>query len=349
MLPFAEVVAGLQGRVGVRISTRTGPNPFIYGPVVPPEGFYGRVIQRENIKHWIGDKPIPGVSIIGTRRSGKSSLMRYIREHINEFCNHEQLVIVMFDLQDSRFQTQEGINEGLRRSIEKTTGNSPWQRDENVDAWAVYEGLERLHEDGHRLLVLIDEFDRIGMRLDEFENWGSDWRAKASEGFLTMVIASLRPIDEIYPSSPLSSPFGNIFHTIALGALEPAEWQKLVHDGFAVTGDVLSEDDIQLIDELAGGHPFYTQLAAALLWQHGSHSHTRTRFAQQSVPSFTALWQTLTEQERQALCHAAGVSGLTEPAIGLRERLQDYGLLRANGGLFSSIFADFCKEQQSDE
>jgi hypothetical protein len=40
------------------------------------------------------------------------------------------------------------------------------------------------------------------------------------------------------------------------------------------------------------------------------------------------------------------VPGVTAPAAALRERLHDYGLLRADGRLFSSAFAEFVREQR---
>jgi hypothetical protein len=314
---------------------RTGSDPFIYGNPVPPEHFYGRAAQREHIKNRIGGNVAECVSIVGLRRSGKSSLLRYIRERIGEFCASDHLVIVSLDLQDGRFHTPEGMNEGLRRGIERATGTAPWQRSENDDPWSIYDGLEALRDDGHRLLVLIDEFERIGARLDQFENWGEDWRSKASAGLLTLVIATLRPLEEIYKQVGLTSPFGNIFSRVTLGALEPAAWHQLVHDGFAA-----SEADMQFIDDLAGGLPFYTQMAAALLWQHGDHARARAEFVKQARPHFDNLWQNLHDNERRALRHAAGVSGVPAPAAALRERLHDDGLLRADGRLFSSAFAD---------
>jgi hypothetical protein len=103
---------------------------------------------------------------------------------------------------------------------------------------------------------------------------------------------------------------------------------------------------MQFIDDLAGGLPYYTQMAAAYLWQHGDHARARAEFVKQARPHFDNLWQNLRDNERHALRHAAGVPELTAPAAALRERLHDYGLLRADGRLFSSAFAEFVREQR---
>jgi len=283
---------------------------------------------------------------VGMRRSGKSSLLRYIRQRIHEFCAPDHLIIVPLDLQDRRFHTPEGMSEGLRRGIERATGNAPWQRGENDNDWAIMDGLEGLRDSGQRLLVLIDEFEQIGRRLEQFQDWGDDWRSKASAGLLTLVIATLRPLEEIYTHCGLTSPFGNVFTSTTLGALEPAAWQQLVQDGFAAAGNHLGADDLPFIHDLAGGLPYYTQLAAALLWQHGDHARARAEFTRQARPRFAELWRDLRNDEQRILRHAAGVPGVSVPAgsAALRERLHDNGLLRVDGQIFSRAFIDFVRE-----
>jgi hypothetical protein len=84
-----------------------------------------------------------------------------------------------------------------------------------------------------------------------------------------------------------------------------------------------------------------------LLWQHGKHIHNQTAFVRQATPRFAELWRDLRDTERHALRHAAGIlSGIVPPgSAALRERLHDYGLLRADGRVFSSAFADFVRIQ----
>jgi hypothetical protein len=79
------------------------------------------------------------------------------------------------------------------------------------------------------------------------------------------VVASKRPISEMYQGLGLTSPFGNIFSTTFLGGLEREAWERLVREGFA--GSKVSAETLAWIDELAGGLPLYVQMAAALLWQ----------------------------------------------------------------------------------
>ena len=327
---------------------REGVNPFIAGNPVPPDTFYGRRDQIMSIKDRIGGKTPQCVSIVGFRRSGKSSLLRYVRERIHEFCSQEQQpLIVSLSLSDQRFHTPAGITEGLRRGIEHATGSAPWRREENDDPWAIDDGLQALRDRGRRLIVLIDEFEQIGAHLVAFEGWGGDWREKASvQGYFALVLATQRPIDTIYKELGLTSPFGNIFTTVELGAFATGEWHALVRDGFTGSGVDLREADLVLLDELAGGLPFYVQLAAQLLWRHGDHPRTRTEFVLQAEPFFAKLWRDLSEQERHALSHAVGQPRLAAPVANIRERLQRHGILRSDGRLFSSALAEWLKDGQ---
>jgi transcriptional regulator with XRE-family HTH domain len=212
---------------------RTGQlsmNPFIYGDPVPPEKFYGRRQAILEVKNRIGAIASQSVNIVGLRRIGKTSLLRYIRSNPTEFIQQErQPLIVSLDLQSNPVSTPAGIVEGLRRGIMREQGKEPWKQDENEDAWAVQDGLEALRDRGVRLIVMFDEFEAIASRLDEFQGWGEDWRfserealpTKAStQGLFSLVVASKRPISEMYQGLGLTSPFGNL-QEITTGILVP--------------------------------------------------------------------------------------------------------------------------------
>ncbi|RRR70266.1 MAG: hypothetical protein EI684_13615 [Candidatus Viridilinea halotolerans] len=321
-------------------------NPFIVGNAVPPERFYGRDTQRQTIRHRIGGMVPQSISLIGFRRSGKSSLLNYIHECADAFCGKEQRpLVVPCSLAQSRMQTPGALYEHLRRVIERKTGSSPWRQEENGDPYALDDSLEALRDRGYRLIVLLDEFESLQRRLAAFGDWGNDWRERAGvEGHFALVIASVRPLEEIYQPLGLTSPFGNIFTTAELGPFETATWQQLVRDGFAQSGTSLSDHDFTLLDELAGGLPYYTQLAAYLLWSYRDQQRVRAEFALQAAPRFQELWDDLQPNERAALRHAAGLPGSAAPAPGLLARMQRHGLLRADGRVFSAALAEWMRD-----
>jgi hypothetical protein len=330
-------------------AVRTGINPFEFGNPVAPEGFVGRARQISAVKNRIGARTAQSISIVGHRRSGKSSLLQYIAERTSEFSPAEQQpVIVSLDLQDSCFHTPAGIIEGIRRGIARSMGVEPWTAAQAQDHEAVETGLRAIRSRA-RLILLFDEFESIGRRLEQFQGWGEDFRSKAStKGLFTLVIASKRPIDQVYKSLQLTSPFGNIFTMTIMGALEAEVWRTLIQRRFAESSAELRPGALDLIDELAGGLPFYTQMAASIIWESDDpddHKAAREEFVFQATPNFSILWEDLNPQERHAMRHAAGLPGLVAPPRAVTAVLQRHGILRTDGRLFSSAFVDFVRGQ----
>lgn len=321
-------------------------NPFEFGSTVPADRFAGRRAQRADVRSRFGGIAAQSLSLVGLQRSGKSSLFRYVAEKTKEFCAPEQNpLVVSLDLGSKLFHTPEGILEGLRHAVERQTGTSPWKKEQSQDGFAVNDGLELLRDQRVRLVVLLDDFERISARLDRFQDWGEDWRSKASAGYFALGIATRRPLVEVYSHCGLTSPFGNIFSTTRLGALLHEEWTALVRNRFSQHGGHVTDRDLTFIDELSGGLPFYVQMAASLLWQHRAHEKTRTEFRLQSADRFRELWHSLTAPEQHALRYGSGTPGRAAPAPAVVEDMIRYGVLRADGGVFSSIFADVVRAQ----
>lgn len=325
----------------------TGINPFEYGKPVPPERFAGRLYEIEHIKGQIGGTSAQCVSIVGLRRSGKTSLLHYIRDCPLQFCQPDQKpLIVHLDFQEQGIANEPlDITKALRTKIAEQIG-TPWEESRNSCNETVNQGLNTIRDSGYRLIVLIDEFEQINKRLEHFKEWGTDWRSKAVENRLTLVIATVRTLDETFELCGLDSPFYNIFTTLKLGAFEEDEWQQLVKTRFQESGGELTPDDLALIDELSGGLPIYTQMAASFLWKTRNHKKVRKEFARFATDRFKELWKYLHPSEHQALRYAAGVPRIAAPDDGICASLQDYGLLRPNGHLFSSAFTEFVKKQK---
>jgi hypothetical protein len=227
--------------------------------------------------------------------------------------------------------------------VYEALGTILWPTSEQLTDWEFVDGLKRLRNSDYRLIVMLDEFEQIGQHLEAFQDWGSDWRAKSSAGLLGMIIASQRSIDDIYKTVGLTSPFGNIFTLTYLGGLSLLEVEQLVTEGFMSTGRVLSPRYLQIIDELAGGLPYFVQMAAALLWEYQDEETVRDIFLQEAEPRFDELWRGLSNPERNAVCQAAGVLR-GDPAPGVLRSLQRLGIFRDDNRLFSSLLAAYIRE-----
>lgn len=322
--------------------------PFIYGPSVPPDHFYGRYEQRRDVRARLGGAVPQCINLIGLRRSGKSSMLRYIRSRIGEFCPADKHpIVVTLDFQEAQYHHPAGVMEGLRRGIARASGKDPWAKHENDDVWAVKEGLEALRDSGQRLLVLIDEFERLAQYLSAFAGWGADWRAKASAGLFGLCIASARPLREIYTTCGLDSPFDNLFTSSYLGALAQDDCQRLLAAGFAQLNRPLPSSAATWIDEMAGGLPFYSQMAATCYVTQPNAAVRQREFASQAQPHFEALWRNLRSSEQQALRQVLDPTRYGAASAAMQTALQTYGLVRAEGGrLFSTAFAEFVQMQR---
>lgn len=344
------------GRVGVTIESGskalrqlppTDANPFSYGSPVPPSRFLGRRREVLDLKSRIGAVTAQSVSLVGLPQSGRSSLLAYIAGRPDVFFRREQRpLVVSLDLQSKQYHSPSGIVEGLRRGIQRELGAPPWRQEDNTNGFEVDDGLKRLCDQGVRLVLLIDELERIAARLDQFQDWGEDFRAKASAGYFSLVIATRRPLSVLYERCGLTSPFETIFSVTRLGAFTPDEQRALVMQGFEEIGRTASVADLGLVDELSGGLPLYAQMAAHFILRCRDHEAARRAFEEEASLRFPALWKELSEQERNTLQRVvSGVQGVT-PDRAVREGLERHGLLRADGRLFSVAFAAFVRGQR---
>ncbi len=327
--------------VGETEPDRTGQmtdNPFICGAAVPPDLFYGRVQEIREVRSRLGKQQPESINLVGLWRSGKTSLLQWIQAQPPVFFGPAEAhppLMVMLPLDTIRYQTPEGMVEGIRRGIEKVQGRSPWDKEANQDPYEVADRLEELRDRGIRLIVMLDELEAISDRLEQFQGWGEDWRSKASAGVFALVIASRRPLEEVYAQVGLTSPFANIFSRTVLGPLAGADWQRLVREGLPRAGAA----ELDWVDDLAGGMPFYVQMAAAMLWLYeGDVDKARREFAFQAEPRFRELDRGLTAAEQQAVRTRKGLS------LAMIDRLERYGVLREDGRLFSSAFTEWLRQ-----
>ncbi len=330
------------------INRASGVNPFTYGTPVSTDRFYGRRRAIAEVKNRIGAASPQCLNLVGLRRSGKTSLLHYVRSRPDEFFTAGQKpLLVLLDLQDGRYHTPIGMNEGLRQGILDGTGRSPWKENENDNPYAIEDGLIALRESGVRLIVMLDELERIGKRLEVFQDWGDDWRSKASAELLTLVIATGRSLGEVYEQFSLTSPFANIFSKTVLGSLEAEVWRSLVREGLPL----VTEQELEWVDSVSGGMAFYVQMAASMLFQYGDLEEADREFWFQAEDRFEELWGSLKGPERSALKFAMGLGGV-DAGRALRDRLVRYGLIRfpfrevlpTDGRLFSSAFGEWIRE-----
>jgi hypothetical protein len=283
------------------------PNPYslrpVHGPAyfVPGRGGRGDLAQSLLGKLRTSATPDP-VSVVGERRSGKTSLLKYLESSLT---TAPGLVVVGINLLSLSPQTREGfytmLTSGLIQAQALPEGHA------SLDYNAFVKFLRKLPDAGKRLILLIDEFDVVA-RVRAFDTTFFDnLRALADSPDLpfTLVVGSVVPLREIAHGGVYGSPFWNIFYKQRLGLLSRAEAQALVSS--PPGGEPGLPDHVEPILALAGRYPFFLQLACSLAWDLREASGQldlaalRDRFLAAAEDQYRSMWEHSTPEERQVL------------------------------------------------
>jgi hypothetical protein len=316
----------------------SGDNPFFVGGAVPSELFVGRASVLAFIQQRLGGRTLQSASIVGERRIGKSSLLRYVKERAAELFNPKPVVIYL-DLMKGYCHTRLGFTKALRRELTAALGREPWPASEDADPSTLSFAFEDLSRAGVRLVLCLDEVEDLTKRRAEFDDVLEELRAAGQSGQLGLLTASRQSLAELCRSGGLTSPFYTIFLQENLGLLAEAEWRPLVTDRMAVT-----EGELRAIERLAGGHPHYTQIAASRLWHSRHHGDPawEQRALDDMQPLWADQWQHLPPTERIALTAIARGYPGPAPNMPVTQTLSRRGLLR-DGALCSEAFAEWLR------
>ncbi len=309
---------------------RPADNPFYTGGAVPPELFAGRQRTLAFVRQRLGGRSLQSASIVGERRIGKSSVLRYVHERAAELFD-PQTVVIYFDLMRAAFRTRSGFMKSLRRALGRVLGKRPWEARDDADLATLTYALEDLSDSGVRLVLCLDEMGQLTRDAAEFDGLLEELRGAGQLGQIGMLTASARPLADLCGHDGISSPFFNIFEQETLGLLAEHEWRALVRERLGGGAEQLAA-----IEQLAGGHPFYIQVAAECIWR--GDSDWQNTALDKITPHWDSQWRHLGETERAALWVAAGKPGPAPVATTMRD-LARRGLLGDDGKPFSAAYA----------
>lgn len=307
------------------VNASTAVNPFNPWQEATPPRFFGRKELLRRLGMALDEKR--SVSLVGDWRIGKTSVLRTWQQKAEERGRTvrylsgqgpEAVSCAAFVKAASGLETPEKSNDEASADAAADL-LAQW-------AQAVSPGLPPL--------ILIDEADACLPRLPArfFE------RLRGMLGTLCLVIASRREIDQIYADVGRTSPFANQLQMHRLGLLEADAANQLI----ALGGEVLSDDDRELMRRLAGRHPYFLALLGRYLWEarrHGGDLEEAVElFRDEAAARFRELWKVLSEHDRAAL---QGLSaGHATPDNGLKRR----GLAET-GKLFGEVLETWLKNQ----
>lgn len=359
-------------------------NPFTFGnPVSDPLRFFGRAQEAEEIFGRLGNAGFESSSVVGERRIGKTSLLNYlidpdVREAHSFHPSRYSFIYVDLQMVDEGM----GSAQLWRRLLELLSQEcySPvvlndlenLRRKEHFDTFDLDGFFKKMGDHGHSVVFLLDEFDCVTSNERFGPDFYSGFRSLASRRNVALVTSSRFELSEIcYSEEIRASAFFNIFVKIHLGMFSLADFQAMLAISLGESGMRFLEEEIQLVLDLAGLHPYFIQVACWALYEgyrRGLDTADRQaflvrRFEGEAVPHMMDYWRHSDDHEKIVLTatallerhatRAAGISledlcRLFSRAELTAARLEQRGLLmHATQGyhLFSSVLGPWILDQ----
>lgn len=260
---------------------------FVAGPpILKPRQFFGRNQELTQIFGWLARSPLHHISLVGPRRSGKTSLLHYLRKvtlsppallrpHQKQdwLPSPERYEWIHVDFQDPRLRKQASLLRYLLNSLELPIPE-PCTLDHFMDVFSA-------HHWQQPTVILVDELE-AGLQAPELDQ--EFWEAMRSllsttaEGNLAFVLTSHVPPETLADEAQKSSSFFNIFINLELGPFTEVEARQFI----AASPVAFAAEDVAWILEQSArwpcllGHLCQERLAALRLadqstrWRHAA-------------------------------------------------------------------------------
>jgi DNA-binding response OmpR family regulator len=344
------------------------PNPFFHrGPIHHPAYFFGRRSETGQALSLLGQAQ--SVALVGQRRIGKTSLLFHLAnpdifsqyglspaDHLFVYIDCGSLVSL--DPAGLYRVLLEEINDALTERNLDPLQAAALNDDQPLTYRRFERALRSLTQQGWRLILILDEFERLSRSPHLDPDFFSGLRALAAKYPLAYITASKHPLLELTyaNASALSSPFFNIFASLRLGLFSEIEAGELLLSLAAKEGLAFNPATLDFLLDLAGPHPLFLQMAGFLAFElaqerpdrfnkpvRSDEAELRRRFLASVEEHYHYYWRNLSAEEQRALATlpAAGTDSnlpSLERACLVIHREQGYDYL-------SSTFRTFVQAQ----
>lgn len=212
------------------------PSPFVVGlPITSPRQFFGRERELKRIFDLWRHFPLQNVAVLGLKRSGKSSLLHYLKaitqavpanlrpgQRSDWLPQPERYQWVFVDFQDARLGKKERLLRYLLTSLRLPVPDV-CHLDNFMDVMSAH-----LHTP---TVILMDEMS-AGLASPELDEafWGSlrSLVSHYTQGYLAFGVATTTSLVQLAEDQGKPSPFFNLFYTLELGPLTEPEARDLL-------------------------------------------------------------------------------------------------------------------------
>jgi serine/threonine-protein kinase len=299
----------------------TNSNPFTFGnPVSDPGCFYGRGEEIRQIVNRLKSSALESTSIVGERRMGKTSLLKYLANPpvaANLGLTEDKFCLVYIDFQGLTDITPQRFWQRVLRKMSRVVTSSElaaeiknFSKIDTFDLFDLEDLFEIISEEGLNTILLMDEFEYVTQNPNFKADFFGGLRALAIHQKLALLTTTRRELVDLCHSEEIKgSPFFNIFANVVLRPLNKHEVDDLIEGYIGKSGLTLLTDEKDMIVRLGGGHPFFIQMAGYYLLekliqgipQGVKFKKIVDQFDHQADPHFDYYWSRCTDSEKITL------------------------------------------------
>lgn len=336
-------------------------NPYLNRTMIRDvKDFYGRSRETARIYSRIGTAHPQSVSIVGSRRIGKSSLLYFVYQEANRekyLRDHEKYKFAFIDFQERKKISLPEFFSALFELLSRE-----FHRQIRIIEDPSYEGLKavvsKIQDRGWKLILLFDEFDSITQNPNFDMEFFAFLRALANLYDVAYVMSSGRHLQDLCHTKDIAdSPFFNIFSNLFLPPFSQSEAQKLIREPSQAAGYSLQSVEDQIIS-LAGYFPFFIQIACSAFFEYAMENpvppqdapvqEIQELFLEEASDHFGYIWDHSTPDQKEVLQEIAEDKKPHTSQQYLLRDLQRQGYIIMEKGiprLLSNLFAEYIREQ----
>jgi len=324
-----------------RKKQKTINNPFTFGnPIRDSERFIGRAEDIRQITNRLLSSARESTSIVGERRIGKTSLLKYLTnpEIAESFgLKNDEFCLVYIDFQGLNDITPQRFWQRVMRLMARTMKSSDRKelfkelsKQEYIDLFDLEDLFESIGSDGTHVVLLMDEFEYVTQNPNFDSDFFGGLRSLAIHYNLSLVPATRRELVELCHSEEIKgSPFFNIFATVVLKPFSYQETDTLIKNYAKTAGIVFSPKEVNFIRQVGGGYPFFVQMIGYYLVAgkndglkgNSLFDYAIAEFNQQAEPHFSYIWKHASESEKITLVTVMALEGQIQKAGDKKQQL----------------------------
>jgi len=308
-------------------------NPFTFGnPIRSADRFFGRTEELRQIVNRLRSSAHESTSIVGERRIGKTSLLKHLEKKKvaeelglsgDEFCMVYMDFQGMMDITPERFWQR--VLQKMERAIckpELVMEIKQIRTQQSFDLFDLEDLFSQIADLGLTIVLLLDEFEYVTQNTYFGSDFFGGLRTLAIHHNLPLITSTRRDLVDLCHSEELKgSPFFNIFANIVLRPFSQSEVKELLIGYLEGTDITFNPQETELVLNLGGGYPFFTQMAAYYLFEAKLNGlfesdlikEVSLQFDAQSAAHYEYMWNRSNESEQIILLSVISLQRQTTP------------------------------------